>query len=461
MSYKNARKQGTDALLDFRFLYRRIVKNALLILMCACLAGVGAYIVLDCFMKDTYTVSANLYVIPRDNVAGKMNAYNMKAAMQRNANVLNSDTLLDQISKAEKVSGELSAEIVPNSNIITMQASASTAENACRLLKAGLESYPTLSGYSESGYLLKNLSNISEESIIVPKDQTLLYALVVALLVLAAGFGLIGCMCVFSDRIYSTEQAEALLDMDTMGFLPYIRKKKDQKAILISDERTDGNYNESVDQVVTELYRKMQEKQRKVLMVTGMKENDGKSTIAVNIALNLMQRGKKVVLVDCDMRRPAAAKIFDRTGERKKQLSLYLKGKRTIEEVMEKEKVNSEELSCVFQKKAIANPDRLLAGETFQEMLNYLREKFDCVILDTPPLGIVRDAEVVAERADAVLMVMRQDEDHAAALNDMIDMLEDMGTEVIGGILNMAKGESLSGNGYYGYKKYYSSSKRT
>ena len=91
---------------------------------------------------------------------------------------------------------------------------------------------------------------------------------------------------------------------------------------------------------------------------------------------------------------------------------------------MEKEKVNSEELSCVFQKKAIANPDRLLAGETFQEMLNYLREKFDCVILDTPPLGIVRDAEVVAERADAVLMVMRQDEDHAAALNDMIDMLE-------------------------------------
>ena len=153
MSYENARKQGTDALLDFRFLYRRIVKNALLILMCACLAGVGAYIVLDCFMKDTYTVSANLYVIPRDNVAGKMNAYNMKAAMQRNANVLNSDTLLDQISKAEKVSGELSAEIVPNSNIITMQASASTAENACRLLKAGLESYPTLSGYSESGYL--------------------------------------------------------------------------------------------------------------------------------------------------------------------------------------------------------------------------------------------------------------------------------------------------------------------
>ena len=457
MSYENTGKQETGVLLDFRFLYRRIVKNALLILMCACLTGVGAYIILDYIMKDTYTVSANLYVIPRDNVAGKMNEYNIKAAMQRSVNVLNSDTLLDQIAKTEKIPGQLSAEIVSNSNIITMRASAPTAESACKLLKAGLETYPMLSGYFESGYLLKNLSNISEESIIVPKDQTLLYALVAALLVLAAGFGLIGCMCVFSDRIYSTEQAEALLDMDMMGFLPYIRKKKDQKAILISDERTDGNYNESVDQVVTELYRKMQEKQRKVLMVTGMKENDGKSTIAANIALNLMQRGKKVVLVDCDMRRPAAAKIFDCTGERKKRLSLYLKGKRTIEEIMEK--VDGEELSCVFQKKAIANPDRLLAGETFQEMLNYLRDEYDYVILDTPPLGIVRDAEVVAERADAVLMAIRQDEDHAAALNDMIDMLEDMGTEVIGGILNMAKGESLSGNGYYGYKKYYSSSK--
>lgn len=457
MSYENVRKQGIDTLLDFRFLYRRIMKNVLLILMCACLAGVGAYIILDYIMKDTYTVSANLYVIPRDNVAGKMNEYNIKAAMQRSVNVLNSDTLLDQIAKTEKIPGQLSAEIVSNSNIITMRASAPTAESACKLLKAGLETYPMLSGYFESGYLLKNLSNISEESITVPTDQTLLYALAAALLVLAAGFGLIGCMCVFSDRIYSTEQADALLDMDTMGFLPYVRKKKNQKAILISDERTDGSYNESVDQVVTELYRKMQEKQHKVLMVTSMKENDGKSTIAANIALNLMQRGKKVVLVDCDMRRPVAAKIFDCTGERKKQLSLYLKGKRTIEEIMEK--VDGEELSCVFQKKAIANPDRLLAGETFQEMLNYLRDEYDYVILDTPPLGIVRDAEVVAERADAVLMAIRQDEDHAAALNDMIDMLEDMGTEVIGGILNMAKGESLSGNGYYGYKKYYSSSK--
>lgn len=457
MSYENTGKQETGVLLDFRFLYRRIVKNALLILMCACLTGVGAYIILDYIMKDTYTVSANLYVIPRDNVAGKMNEYNIKAAMQRSVNVLNSDTLLDQIAKTEKIPGQLSAEIVSNSNIITMRASAPTAESACKLLKAGLETYPMLSGYFESGYLLKNLSNISKESIIVPQNQTLLYALAAALFVLVAGFGLIGCMCLFSDYIYSTEQADALLDMDMIGSLPYIRKKKDQKAILISDERTDGNYNESVDQVVTELYRKMQEKQRKVLMVTGMKENDGKSTIAANIALNLMQRGKEVVLVDCDMRRPAAAKIFDCTGERKKQLSLYLKGKRTIEEVMEK--VNGEELSCVFQKKAIANPDRLLAGETFQEMLNYLRDEYDYVILDTPPLGIVRDAEVVAERADAVLMVIRQDEDHAAALNDMIDMLEDMGTEVIGGILNMAKGESLSGNGYYGYKKYYSSSK--
>lgn len=459
MSYENTGKQGAAALLDFRFLYRRIMKNVMLILMCACLAGVGAYIILDHVMKDTYTVSANLYVIPRDNVAGKMNAYNMKAAMQRNVNVLNSDTLRDQIAKSEKVSGQLSAEIVPNSNIITMRASASTAENACRLLKAGLESYPTLSSYFESGYLLKNLSNISEESIMVPTDQTLLYAFAAAFLVLVAGLGLIGCMCLFSDRIYSTEQAEALLDMDTIGFLPYVRKKKDQKAILISDKRTDGSYNEAVDQVVTELYRKMQERQRKVLMVTGMKENDGKSTIAVNIALNLLQRGKKVALVDCDMRRPAAAKIFDCTGERRKQLSLYLKGKRTLEEVMEKVMVNGRELACVFQKKAIANPDRLLAGQSFQEMLGYLREEFDYVILDTPPMGIVRDAEVVAGWADMVLMVMRQDDDHAAALNDMIDMLEDTGTEVIGGILNMAKGERLSGNGYYGYKKYYSSSK--
>lgn len=459
MSYENTEKQSTGIILDLHFLYRQMIKNALLIFMCASLAGVGTYIFLSHFMKSTYTASANLYVLPRDTAVGKMNDYNINAAMQRSVNVLNSDTLREQIAKSEKagkISGQLTAALVPNSNVITMSASASSAEDACRLLKAGLEGgYPALSSYFESGYLLKNLSNISKENISVTEDKSLVYSLAAAFLVLVAGFGLTGVLCIFSDRIFSTDQAGILLDMEMLGALHFIKKRKEQKAILISDKRTEELYREAVDKVVTELQRKMQQKKYKVLMVTGIKENDGKSTISANIALNLAQRGKKVVVVDCDMRRPAVARIFDWTAHKEKQLSLYLKGKKSLNDVLEKPEGSGKGITCIFQRKAVSSPDRLLAEETFGKMLDSLKKEFDYVILDTPPMGVVRDAEVIAGQAEAVLMVMRQDEDRAAVLNDVVDVLEETGIEVIGGVLNMTKGERLSGKGYYGYRKYY------
>jgi len=85
-------------------------------------------------------------------------------------------------------------------------------------------------------------------------------------------------------------------------------------------------------------------------------------------------------------------------------------------------------------------------------MLKELSGSFDYVILDTAPIGIVRDAEIIAGYADSVFMVMKQDEVHAASVNDVIDILEDAGSVVVGGVLNMAKGEKIAGNGYHKYK---------
>ena len=88
-------------------------------------------------------------------------------------------------------------------------------------------------------------------------------------------------------------------------------------------------------------------------------------------------------------------------------------------------------------------------------MLQELSEKFDYVILDTAPTGIVRDAEIIAGYAQAAFMVIKQDEVHATAINDGVDILEDAGASVIGGVLNMASGERLAGSGYRKYGRYY------
>ena len=123
--------------------------------------------------------------------------------------------------------------------------------------------------------------------------------------------------------------------------------------------------------------------------MTSLKENDGKSTVAVNMVLNLAQRGKKVVLVDCDMRRSAVHKLLEIDMDVDKQLYDYLKGTRSLDEVLQKAGQDDRQFMCVLQKKAISNPENLYESERFEQMLQELSEKFDYVILDTAPTGMM------------------------------------------------------------------------
>lgn len=245
-----------------------------------------------------------------------------------------------------------------------------------------------------------------------------------------------------------------VLDIPVLNTIHYFRKKKNQKAILISDSATTGDYEEELDRLTTRVESEMNKNDQKVLMVTSIRENEGKSTITVNLALNLSRRGKKVMLIDCDMRRPAVAKIFDAEVEEGTGLSDLLAGDSTLKDVMRRDS-RYKYLRCVFQNKAIAEPDKLLEDEAFKTLLCKIASRMDYVILDTPPLGIVRDAEIISAAADSVLLVIRQDLAHASEINDAVDVLDETGVTVLGCVLNMAFGDknSVSRNKRYG--KYY------
>lgn len=449
--------QGTkNEMYDLNYIYRCLIRNAVFILMLSCLAGTLSYIALQRYHSNTYTASVNLYVIPRDNAKGKFYSNNVDSAVSLCVNALNSDMMKEQIKKeenADRMRGNLSAESVSGTNIIVMRATASSAESACRLLKAGITNYPKLSGYFQTGYVLKKIGNITGNGITVNQEAALMNALKIALAVLVAGCALIVATAMFTDKLHSVEQAEHLLDMDVFGTIPYVRKKADQKAILITDTRVKSVYEEAIDKIVTKIRRKMHANGYKTLMISSVKENDGKSTVAVNVALNLAKRGKHVVLVDCDLRRPALYKIMEKDA--KLQLQDYLEDRCTLDQVYEKIELEEKQLYAVFQKEAVRSPEKLLDSRVFKNMLKRLQDQFDYVILDTSPVGIVRDAEIIAGYADAVLVVMKQDEVHAVAVNDVIDVLDEAGSNVIGGVLNMEKGADLSGGGYYKYGSYY------
>lgn len=448
-------RQGNTSI-DVSFICRYLWKNIFVILMCSCIGGILAYVGMDHFSGSTYIATMDMAMISRDNSA----AGNLDSAMNRNLNVLNSEMLTEQMKKQEEVSslpGSVSAAQVPNTNLISMSASAGSAENALRLLKSALTSYPTLTAYFESGYMLRNLTGLSVQNIEKQESKTLLNALLAALLILAAGVGVTVFYCISTDRIHNRKQASELLDIRMLGSLHFMKKKKNQKAILISDPGTDGVYVEEIDKLTTQVQTRMDQKGFRTLMVNSICENEGKSTVAVNLALNLARRGKKVMLMDADMRRPALAKIFDYTVDKDRSLSDLLQGKSSLQEVRYTDKKISG-FMCIFQKSAIAEPDKFLENRDFKALLKMISRHVDYVVIDTPPIGIVRDAEIVAGAVDAALLTVRQDRVRAVEINDVVDVLDDTGVAVIGGVLNMTRGERNSfgrkkryGRYYYGY----------
>lgn len=183
---------------------------------------------------------------------------------------------------------------------------------------------------------------------------------------------------------------------------------------------------------------------------------EGKSLSAINLAYMLAQLGKKVVLIDCDMRRPSlAAKL---SIEKTPGLSSYLSAQSHMETLIQKCGAKGEDaFDVVVAGRNPPNPIELLSSDRMGRMLTKLRETYDYIILDLPPVGEVSDALAVAKLTDGMLLVVRQHYCNRLALSDTARQFEFVGAKILGVVYNCADEHSKGyGKGYYrrGYRRY-------
>lgn len=445
--------------IDFEFLIREILKALYFIMCVVIIIGVFVYIWQDKHNKTTYEATMILVVVPRDNVANRQQDSAIDMAATRCVNVLNSNSLRDQMRKENtgvNLSGSFMAEVVENTNMIRMVATSDTSRDALRMLRAGLNAYSSVASYMESGYLLRRLSDVSAENIVAKESRASFQAIVVMFVLALAGIGIVVFRGLITDIIHNKEQAGDLIDVPIIGTLPFVKKKGGKKAILSNQEDIDLAYVENIDRIVTSLQEQMSEDGKKVILVTSISENEGKTTVVGNIALNLATRGYKVSLVDGDFRRPAIVKLLQQNDEAKADIYDIIKHNKKIEEAAIS---YEEDLKLYLQKERVTEPDKLLETEEFVLFIEKLKAESDYVIIDTPPLGIIRDAEIIAKNADKALLVFCQDQTHATDINDAVDLLENAGTTVLGAIMNKTKklifmSRSGSYSNYYYYYGY-------
>jgi len=194
----------------------------------------------------------------------------------------------------------------------------------------------------------------------------------------------------------------------------------------------------------------------KVVAVTSCTPNEGKSSIAYELACSFAQNGKKVLLIDADLRKSVLIRKHFK-GKVRYGLVHYLVGKYRFDDVCCE--TNIKNLYMAFAGPVPPNPSELLGNQRFKTMLEEAKEEYDMVIVDTPPLGSVIDSAIVAKQCDGVMLVIANGEISYRFAQKVKEQLEMSECRILGCILNKVNMSKGGKYGYYGkyYGKYYGS----
>lgn len=190
----------------------------------------------------------------------------------------------------------------------------------------------------------------------------------------------------------------------------------------------------------------------KVITMTSSVPNEGKSSVSFSLAKTLAESGKKILMVDADLRKSVMAAKYHIQGI-DKGLSHYLTGQAEIEDIIYETEVDGFYLAVAGP--LTPDPTTLLDSDAFKQFISKAREDFDYVIIDAPPLGVVIDAVIIGKYSDGVLLVIEQGVIKRKVLQDVIKQLKKGEVRILGAVLNKVD-ERIGAYGNYEYKYSYS-----
>lgn len=263
-------------------------------------------------------------------------------------------------------------------------------------------------------------------------------------LILGAGLALL--RDTLDTTIKSTKQLAALVEAPILASITF-----DPDAIdtpLTSTLDTYAPRTEAFRVLRTNLQFIDPDIQRKVFVVTSSLPGEGKTTTAINLALALAEGGERVALVEGDLRRPKISEYLNL--ESAVGLTTVLIGKLPLDAAMQA--TANDELEVLASGATPPNPAELLKSSSMSKLIGALREKYDIVLIDAPPLLPVTDGALLAAEADGALLVIRHGKTTTDQVSSAVDRLDAVGATPVGVIFNMTPAKGGDGYGYgYGY----------
>ena len=447
---------------------RRIWKNLWMVLMSAGLFVLVAYIGATLLVRPTYSCSATFVVTPRNNsnvYTSSVSSVTSSTAGQF-ASLLSGTTLVNRVRRlnGDDVSGAtVSSTAVTGTNLIQLQATGPTPRSAYYMCVGIIEHYQDYTQYVFDSVMLETVSAPAVPTKGALRAVQRRAMLIAAPLGAAVMVAILALLCITSGTIQTIQGAHNQVDGNLLATLNHQRKRRTLKSLfrrrktslLISNPTTSFLYVETIHQLRARMEHAHRQHGCKTFLVTSVSENEGKSTVAANLALSLARRHKKVLLIDCDLRKSAQHLIFE-ASEKTATINSLLKNDLEPERLVKALNYRkAENLFFLFAANVQRHSAELLGSERMAQLLAVLRDNFDYVILDSSPMSFFTDSEVLCDQADASILILRQDTIPDKTINDAIDSLSRCKARFLGFVfndvhtLNIAAG--LVGGRHYGY----------
>ncbi|MBE5956518.1 MAG: polysaccharide biosynthesis tyrosine autokinase [Lachnospiraceae bacterium] len=470
MEYNKDIIQNEDLNLDFYSMIRAVLKDWFMILTAGLLGIIVAFFMAEMAYNPEYTTSMTFIVSSKGATSSLSNASAANAMAETFSEVLNSRLLKEKVKDELNLSympGTISTTVVAETNLMTLSVSAPSPEDSFKIMKSVLNNYSDITDLVLPNVVLDVLEApkvpTGPSNPISRRDMMKQYA-IYGMISMAFLLAFIDYM---RDDIKNEKEVEKKLDTKLFGTIYHEEKNKTIKAklrnkkrgLLVNDPRTSFMFAENYKKIRTKILYRAKTKDTKVILVTSVMENEGKSTVAVNLAVTFAQKMERVLLIDGDMRRPAAYKILSKKLQKKQEIGEYIKGKSSIQDIISYDRDTNLYLAIGAQ--AYSNSTEMVSNNQMKEFIQWAKTEFDFIIIDSPPISLMADSEVMAEYADVSLLVVRQSMARTKDINDAIDMMEGGNSHLLGCIFNDVKtgvftGRKSWGGGYgYGYGNRY------
>lgn len=408
--------------------------------------------------REVYEAYASFTVRVANPLYGSVSSYNDKTAQvmaDTFPSMLTSDLLRRKVMEHLGVSGipSMTVSATAQSSILTLTVRDADPQRAYDVLNAVIECYPEVSEFVVGATVLVLLDESGVPAAPVNSFSYRSGLIRGGLIGAVIWCGILLVLVLLKNTVHNEEELRKTLNIPCLGQIPTVKTTKKMPYPLIHKARDAMGFSESVRLLRLRVEKAMEEDAKKILLVSSAIPGEGKSSISVNLAVSLAQKGRKVLLIDCDLRNPSVTNILSSKKHplsNKVSLVDYIKGTATVRDAVQDTEVKG--LSVISGGAGgKADNSALLSRNRMAYLLQASRNLYDYVILDTPPCSMLADAAELSELAEAGLMVIRQDYAGRDQIIDGIQRLGDGKLSIIGCAFNHVAKHRYGGYGYGGY----------